>query len=57
MRPKPVGDDVLTAALMAAPGYGCAFSNNVTGPDDVKSTINLHARIVATTTAGLVKCG
>ena len=47
---KPVGDDVLTAATMAVPGYGCAFRNNATGPDDVKFTINLHARIMATTT-------
>ena len=51
MGARPVGDDLLTAAVMAAPGYGCTFRNNATGPDDVKSTINLHAGIVATTTA------
>ena len=48
---KPAGDDVLTAAVVAAPDYGCAFTNNATGPDDVKSTIDLRARIAATTAA------
>lgn len=48
---KPAGDDVLTAAVVAAPDYGCAFTNNATGPDDVKSTIDLLARIAATTAA------
>ena len=31
---KPAGDDVLTPATVAAPSYGCAFTNNSTGPDD-----------------------
>ena len=48
---KPAGDDVLTAAVVAAPSYGCAFTNNATGPDDVKSTVDLRARIAATTPA------
>ena len=48
---KPAGDDVLTAAVVAAPNYGCTFTNNATGPDDVKSTIDLRARIAATTAA------
>ena len=49
--PKPAGDDVLTAAVVAAPSYGCAYTNNTTGPDDVKSTIDLRAKIAATTPA------
>ncbi len=49
--PKPPGDDVLTAAVVAAPSYGCAFTNNVVGVDDVKSTVDLRAKIVATTAA------
>lgn len=48
---KPPGDDVLTAAVLAAPSYGCTFTNNATGPDDVKSTVDLRARIAATTPA------
>ena len=48
---KPAGDDVLTAAVVAAPSYGCAFTNNAAGPDDVKSTIDLRALIAATTPA------
>ncbi len=48
---KPAGDDVLTAAVVAAPSYGCNFTNNATGSDDVRSTIDLRARIAATTPA------
>ena len=48
---KPAGDDVLTAAVVAAPSYGCRFTNNATGPDDVKSTVDLRARIAASTPA------
>jgi hypothetical protein len=48
---KPAGDDVLTAAVVAAPSYGCTFTNNTTGADDVRSTIDLRARIAATTPA------
>lgn len=32
--PKPAGDDVVTAATVAAPTYGCAFTNDTLGPDD-----------------------
>ena len=49
--PKPSGDDVLTAAVVAAPSYGCRFTNNAAGPDDVKSTVDLRARIAASTPA------
>ena len=54
---KPAGDDVLTASVVAAPSYGCTFTNNTTGLDDVKSTVDLRAKIAATTPdcAGLAK--
>ena len=48
---KPLGDDVLSASTVAAPSYGCAFTNNSTGPDDVKSTVELRVKIAATTPA------
>ena len=48
---KPPGDDVLTASTVAAPSYGCAFTNNTAGPDDVKSTVDLRTKIAATTVA------
>ena len=47
--PKPAGHDVLTAAVVAAPAYGCRFTNNKTGPDDVKSTVDLRAMIAGST--------
>jgi pimeloyl-ACP methyl ester carboxylesterase len=31
---KPAGDDVLTAATVANPNYGCAFTDNRLGPDE-----------------------
>lgn len=31
---KPAGDDVVTAATVATPTYGCAFTRNATGVDD-----------------------
>ena len=46
---KPPGDDVLTAEVVAAPSYGCRFTNNATAPDDIQSTINFRARIAAST--------
>lgn len=48
---KPASDDVLTAAVVAAPSYGCRFTNNATGADDVRSTVELRAKIAATTPA------
>ena len=48
---KPAGDDVLNAAVVAAPSYGCRFTNNAVSPDDVKSTTDLRARIAASTPA------
>lgn len=48
---KPLGDDVLTAAVLAAPSFGCAYTNNTTGPDEGQSTIALSARIAASSPA------
>ena len=31
---KPAGDDVVTAAVVAAPAYGCTFTKNTLGPDE-----------------------
>ena len=30
----PAGDDVFTPEIVAAPAYGCAFTDNTLGPDD-----------------------
>ena len=35
---KPAGDDVLTAATVAAPTYGCTFTRDQLGPDDDSNT-------------------
>jgi hypothetical protein len=41
---KPADDDVMTPAVVADPAYGCAFTNNTLGPDDVArvAEIRLH---------------
>ena len=49
--PKPAGDDVVTAAIVAAPTYGCTHTKNTTGPDDGASTIGFRSIIAATTPA------
>ncbi len=48
---KPPGDDVVTAATLAAPTYGCTFTKNTPGPDDAASTLGLRQIIAATTPA------
>ena len=48
---KPGGDDVVTAATVAASTYGCAFTKNTPGPDDSASTLGLRQIIAATTPA------
>ena len=35
--PKPAGDDVKTAATLASPTYGCAFTKNTPSADDFTS--------------------
>ena len=48
---KPAGDDVVTAATVAAPTYGCTFTKNTPGPDDGAGTLGLRQIIAATTPA------
>jgi hypothetical protein len=48
---KPAGDDVVTAATVAAPTYGCTFTQNTPGPDDNAGTLGLRQIIAATTAA------
>jgi hypothetical protein len=36
---KPAGDDVVTAATVASPTYGCAHTNNTLGADDSPSFV------------------
>ena len=48
---KPAGDDVVTAATVAAPTYGCTFTKNTPGPDDSAGTLGLRQIIAATTPA------
>jgi len=42
---KPAGDDVVTAATVAAPTYGCAFTRNTTGVDDSAAVVNVRATL------------
>lgn len=44
---KPAGDDVVTAATVAAPTYGCTFTRDTLGQDDGGSTRALRAGIAA----------
>ena len=43
---KPAGDDVVTAAVVAAPTYGCTFTQNTLGPDDSATTKALRPAAV-----------
>ena len=45
---KPAGDDVITAATVAANTYGCTHTVNTPGPDDGVSTLQLRGGIAAT---------
>jgi hypothetical protein len=44
---RPAGDDVLTAATVAAPAYGCTFTNNTLGADESGTTNALRPTIAA----------
>lgn len=44
---KPAGDDVVTPATVAAPTYGCTFTNNTRGPDESATTNALRPAAVA----------
>ena len=48
---KPGGDNVVTAATVAAPTYGCTYTRNTPGPDDTASVLGLRQIIAATTPA------
>lgn len=48
---KPAGDDVVTAATVAATTYGCTFTRNTLGVDDSAGVRNLRAGILASTPA------
>ncbi|PZO11282.1 MAG: alpha/beta hydrolase [Burkholderiales bacterium] len=45
--PKPAGDDVITPTTVANPAYGCTFTNNTLGADDVAPVPALRAGINA----------
>lgn len=42
---KPAGDDVLTAATVASPSYGCAYTRNTTTVDDSTTTAQTRAAL------------
>ncbi|GAB4560367.1 MAG: alpha/beta hydrolase [Rhizobacter sp.] len=44
---RPAGDDVVTPATVAAPTYGCTFTNNTRGGDESGATNALRPNIVA----------
>lgn len=44
---KPTGDDVVTAATVAAPAFGCTYTKNTLGPDESATTKALRPAIVA----------
>lgn len=46
---KPLGDDVVTPAVVAAPSYGCKFTKNNLGPDDAAFVGQLRAGIAQST--------
>jgi hypothetical protein len=48
---KPTGDDVVTAATVAAPTYGCTYTQNTTGMDDSATTKALRPLAVANSAA------
>ena len=48
---KPGGDDVVTAATVAAPSYGCTYTRNTLGQDDAGFVGQLRAGIAGTTPA------
>ena len=43
---KPSGDDVVTAATVAAPAYGCTYTDNTLGVDDGNTVKQLRAGIL-----------
>jgi len=48
---KPLGDDVVTPAIVAAPTYGCTYTRNTLGVDESPTTRALRPAILASTPA------
>ena len=48
---KPAGDDVMTAATVAAPTYGCTPTKNTLGPDEFGFVRSLRPAAVANSAA------
>ncbi len=48
---KPAGDDVVTAAVLAAPTYGCTFTKNTLGPDESNTVKALRPATLANSAA------
>ncbi len=48
---KPAGDDVVTAAVVAAPAYGCTFTKNTLGPDESNTVKALRPATLANSAA------
>lgn len=48
---KPLGDVVLHPAIVAAPNYGCTFTNNALTQDDTPTVRQLRDKIAQTTPA------
>lgn len=46
--PRPAGDDVLTASVVANANYGCTFTDNTVGADDDATTKGLRQVIALT---------
>jgi pimeloyl-ACP methyl ester carboxylesterase len=44
---RPAGDDVVTAATVAAPTYGCTFTRNTLGTDESGTTTALRPTVAA----------
>jgi len=49
---KPAGDDVMTPATVADPDYGCTFTNNTIGVDDVGGAASLFRPAIANALPG-----
>ncbi|MFC7514575.1 hypothetical protein ACFQUU_06120 [Herbaspirillum sp. GCM10030257] len=44
---KPAGDDMLTPSVIAEPDYGCTFTNNTAGPDDLPALATVRPTLPA----------
>lgn len=53
---KPAGDDVVTAATVAAPAFGCTYTKNTLGPDEYGTTLALRPIIAGPIATGGAPC-